>query len=139
MDAATEHDWVKEGLLIEGLQDWSSLSNVHSSFMPESGPPRPTHEIQQLTLNMIRELVSEGLCVLGVPRGRRNPHFEQWDLPLDAAMAKIEDAYVTHFDDRWNWVTMCWLALTEKGKKLALELYHADETDSPRSAVEEDS
>ncbi|MHA7650060.1 hypothetical protein ACX9NE_09980 [Mycobacterium sp. ML4] len=140
MDAAAEHDWVKEGLLIEGLQDWSSLSNVHSSFMPETGPPRPAHEVQQLTLNMIRELVSEGLFVLGVPAGPwRHPHFEPWDLPLDAAMAKIEDAYVTHFDDRWNWVTMCWLAPSEKGKKLALELYYADETESSRSAVEEDS
>jgi hypothetical protein len=33
MDAAIEHDWVKEGLLIEGLRDWISLSNVHSSFL----------------------------------------------------------------------------------------------------------
>jgi hypothetical protein len=42
---------------------------------------------------------------------------------------QIEEAYVTHFDDRWNWVTMCWLAPTEKGKKLGLELYHADESE----------
>jgi hypothetical protein len=131
MDAATEHDWVKEGLLIEGLQDWVSLSNVHSSFMPDTGPPRPSHEVQQLTLSMIRELVGEGLFVLGVPVGlKRNPRFVPWDLPLDEAMAKIEDAYITHFDDRWGWVTMCWLDLTDKGKKLALELYHADEPDS---------
>jgi hypothetical protein len=39
MDAATEHDWVKEGLLIEGLQDSLHLSEVHSSFMPDTGPP----------------------------------------------------------------------------------------------------
>ena len=130
MDAAAEHDWVKQGLLIEDLQDWLHLSLVHSSFMQQTGPPRPTHEVQQLTLGMIRELVSEGLFVLGVPAGpRRKPHFEAWDLPLDAAMAKIEEAYVTHFDDRWNWVTMCWLAPTEKGKKLGLELYHADESE----------
>lgn len=97
--------------------------------MPETGPPRPTHEIQRLTLAMIRELVSEGMCVLGVPRGRPNPQFEPWDLPLDAAMAKIEDAYVYHFDDVWGWRTMCWLDVTEKGKKLALELYHAEGTE----------
>jgi hypothetical protein len=130
MDAATEHDWVKEGLLIEGLRDWSSLSNVHSSFMPKTGPPRPPHEVQQLTLSMIRELVSEGLFVLGEIEGpKRKPRFVPWDLPLDEAMATIEDAYVTHFDDRWGWVTMCWLDLTDKGKKLALELYHADQPD----------
>jgi hypothetical protein len=100
MDAATEHDWVKVGLLIEGLQDWISLSNVHSSFLPETGAPRPLHEVQQLTLNMIRELVSEGLFELGSAAGtNRNPRLAPWDLLLDAAMAKIEDAYVTHFDD----------------------------------------
>ncbi|MHA7650061.1 hypothetical protein ACX9NE_09985 [Mycobacterium sp. ML4] len=139
MDDAAAHDWVREGLLIEGLRDWIHLSEMHSLFMWHTGPPRPAHEVQQLTLNMIRELVSEGLFVLGVPRGRRKPQFEAWDLPLDAAMAEIEDAYVTHFDDVWGWRTVCWLDLTEKGKKLALELYHADETESSRSEVEEGS
>jgi hypothetical protein len=92
--------------------------------------PRPVHELQQLTLNMIRELVSEGLFEVGEIEGpRRTPRFVPWDLSLDEAMAKIEDAYVTHFDDRWGWVTMCWLHLTDTGKKLALELYHADQPD----------
>ena len=127
---ATEHDWVKESLLIEGLHDWIHLSELHSSFMPEAGPPRPLHEVQLLTLSMIRELVGEGLFVLGNIEGpKRNPRFAPWDLSLDEAMAKIEDAYVTHFDDRWGWVTMCWLNLTDKGEKLALERYHADDPD----------
>ncbi len=130
MDVAAAHDWIKEGLLIEGLRDWIDLSEIHSSFMWHTGPPRPAHEVQQLTLNMIRELVSEGLFVLGSAAGtKRNPRLSLWDLPLDAAMAKIHDAYVNHFDDVWGWRTMCWLDLTEKGKKLALELYHADEPD----------
>jgi hypothetical protein len=131
MDAVTEHDWVKEGLLIEGLRDSLHLSEVHASFFSRTSPPRPVHELQQLTLSMIRELVSEGLFVLGEIEGpKRKPCFVPWDLPLDEAMAEIEDAYVTHFDDRRNWMTMCWLNLTDKGKKLALELYHADEPDS---------
>lgn len=77
---------------------------------------------------MIRELISAGLFVLGSAAGtKRSPRLASWDLPLDAAMAKIEDAYVTHFDDVWGWRTMCWLDLTDEGEKLALELYHADE------------
>jgi hypothetical protein len=103
VDAAAEHDWIKDNLLIEGLQDPIYLCEVHSSFLPESGPPRPLHEVQQLTLSTIRQLVGEGLFVLGTIVGsKRNPRFEPWDLPLDAAMAKIQDAYVAHFDDRWN-------------------------------------
>jgi hypothetical protein len=125
-----EHDWVKEGLLIEGLQDWSSLEGVHQAFKSRNtDAPRPVHEVQERTLSMIRELVSEGLFVLGVPTGRKETRFAPWDLPLEAAMAKIEDAYVNHFDDRWGWTTFVWLNPTEKGKKLALELWHADEPD----------
>jgi hypothetical protein len=131
MDTATEHERVKDGLLIEGLQDWIYLSEVHQQFVSAGDTERPPHEVQELTLNMIRELVSEGLFVLGTPVGpKRNPRFASWDLPLDEAMAKIEHAYVTHFDDRRNWTTMCWLNLTDKGEKLALERYHADEQDS---------
>jgi hypothetical protein len=131
MDAATEHDWVKEGLLIEGLQDWIHFNEVHTLFLSYVGSQRPLSEVQQLTLSMVRELVGEGLFVLGVPVGlKRKPRFALWDLPLDEAMAKIEDAYVNHFDDRWAWRTVCWLDLTDKGKELALELYHAEEPDS---------
>jgi hypothetical protein len=80
-----------------------------------------------LTLDVIREVVSEGSFVLGVPT--RQGGFDAWGLPLDVAMAKIEDTYVKNFDDRWGWTTIVWMDQTEKGKKLALELYHADDPD----------
>lgn len=76
---------------------------------------------------MIRELVTEGLFVLGVLAKKAPSGFEPWDLTLDAAMAKIEERYVDNFDDRWNWKTFVWLALTEEGKALALKLDHADD------------
>jgi hypothetical protein len=69
MDAATEHDWVKENLLIEGLQDSLYFGEVHTLFFSYVGSQRPLREVQQLTLSMIRELVSEGLFVLGEDRG----------------------------------------------------------------------
>jgi hypothetical protein len=106
--------------------DAISLGNVHTVFMYDNhSPKRPLHEAQVLTLDMIRELVREGLFVLGVPT--RQGGFAAWDLPLDAAMVKIEAAYVKNFEDRWGWTTMVWMDQTEKGKKLALELYHADD------------
>jgi hypothetical protein len=125
---ASDFDQVRENLIIEGLMDAISLGNVHTAFMYDNySPKRPLHEAQVLTLDMIRELVREGLFVLGVPT--RQGGFDAWDLPLDVAMAKIEDAYVKNFDDRWGWTTMVWMDQTEKGKKLALELYHADDPD----------
>ena len=62
----SEHDDVKERLLIEGLQDWIHLSEVHTTFAFDNRTPkRPVAEAQQLTLGMIRELVEEGLFILG--------------------------------------------------------------------------
>jgi hypothetical protein len=126
---ASDHDHVKEALLIEGLRDWIHLSEVHSAFIPDTGPRPPLEELQELTLNMIHELVSEGLFVLGQPSPTKDDptDFTQWQLPLDAAMAKIKDAYVNNFEDRHNWITMVWMNQTDKGEKLALELYHAEE------------
>jgi hypothetical protein len=123
---ASDNDQVRENLLIEGLMDAISLGEVHGAYFGQDAahaPPVP--QVQKQTLDMIRELVSEGMFVLGVPT--RQGEFEAWDLPLDAAMAKIEDAYVKNFDDRWGWTTMVWMDQTDKGKKLALELYHADD------------
>jgi hypothetical protein len=74
---------------------------------------------------MIRELVSEGLFVLGAPT--RRGEFDAWDVPLDVAMTKIENAYVKNFDDRWGWVTIAWLNQTDEGKKLALDLDQSSE------------
>jgi hypothetical protein len=124
---ASDHDQVVENLLIEGLSDAISLGEVHGDFARRGNTETlPIRQVQELTLKTIRDLVHDGLFVLGNPnRGS----FNSWDLPLDAAMAKIEDAYVKHFDDWWSWTAMVWMNLTEKGKELALELYHADEPD----------
>jgi len=126
--ATSEHDDVKEGLLIEGLQDWIRLGEVNTTFLFDNHTPkRPVAEAQQLTLSMIRELVSEDLFVLGVPDKKAPSGFKPWDLPLDEAMAKIEERYVANYDDRWGWTACAWLQLTEKGRTLALQLYHAED------------
>jgi hypothetical protein len=125
---ARDFDNVKEGLLIEGLQDWIYLSWIHAGFEFNNHiPVRPVAEAQQLTLRVIRELVDEGLFILGVPDKKAASGFRQWNLPLNEAIAMIENKYVTHFEDRWHWVTCAWLALTERGKVLALKLDHADD------------
>jgi len=59
------------------------------------------------------------LFALGVPTRRDGSN--AWDLPLDVAMAKIEDAYVKNFDDRWGGQRWSGRSDRKKGKKLALE------------------
>lgn len=125
----SEHDDVKEGLLIEGLRDWIRLGEVHQEFLfGDETPKRSVAEAQQLTLSMIRELVEEGLFDLGEIVRKSHDGFEAWDLPLNDAMASIEDKYVANFDDRWGWTACAWLQLTEKGRALALRLYHAEDS-----------
>jgi hypothetical protein len=121
---------VRERQLIGGLQGPVDVSEVHYSFLDYVSCARPNFPaVQKWTLGMIRELVSDGLFVLGLPSpSTANPEgFNPWDLPLDAAMVKLEDAYVKHFDDKRNWTGMAWLKLTDKGKKLARELQRAND------------
>jgi hypothetical protein len=93
---ASEHDDMKERLVIEGLQDWIHLSEIHQAFAFENHAKRPVAEAQALTLDMIRELVNEGLLVLGVPEKNEPSGFKPWDVSLDEAMAEIEYKYVTN-------------------------------------------
>jgi hypothetical protein len=123
----SEHDRVKDNLLVEGLQDWIRLGEVHTAFrFDDHASKRSVAEAQRLTLSMIRELVDEGLFDLGEIVRNTNGGFEAWNLSLDEAMAEIEQKYVTHFDDRWGWTACAWLQVTDKGRALALQLYHAD-------------
>ncbi len=79
---------MKEGLLIEGLQDWINLSDVHQAFAFDGrNPKRSAAEAQKLTLAKIRELVQERLFILGVPDETEPSGFKPWNLPLDDAMA----------------------------------------------------
>lgn len=124
---AVPFEAVKENLLIEGLVDAISLGEIHGSFFgkdPASAPP--VSEVQANTLAMVRELLSEGLFVLGtlVPRGG----FQPSDMSLETALRTIEEAYVQHHDDRDAWMTMFWLLSTEKGEELARALENSDDT-----------
>lgn len=124
----SEHDDVKADLLVEGLRDWIRLGEVHTWFLFENHTPkRSVAEAQQLTLAMIRELVEEGLFDLGEIVRNTNDGFEAWPVPLDEAIAEIERKYVANYDDRWGWTACAWLQLTEKGRAVALRLYHADD------------
>ena len=124
------HDVVRKTQLTESLQGPVDISEVHYSFLDWVSYASPNFAaVQKWTLEMIRELVDDGLFVLGVPSpSDANPEgFIPWDISLDDAMARIEDAYIAHFKDKSKWTGMAWLKLTDKGRKLALELQRANE------------
>ena len=64
--------------------------------------------------------------MLGVPNRKAPAGFDRWDESLDAAMARIDHAYVKDFEDRWGWTTFVWLKATDKGKELGRQLFDAE-------------
>jgi hypothetical protein len=110
----------RENILIEGIDDWVSLSGVHSYVLQENRTAPPS-EVQQKTLETIRSLVSDGLVELGDLAGE-DGSFVAWNTPLDESMKEIHDIYVNHFDDKLNWTIYCWLNLTAKGEQIAESL-----------------
>lgn len=127
------YEQVKENLIVEGLRDWISLREVHGDLVAAEAPQTPLAKVQKQTLQLIRQLVGDGLFILGTPSPTKADRagFTPWDLPLDAAMARIEAAYVDNYDDRDSWYFMVWMDQTDKGRKLALQLYRADNPDGP--------
>jgi hypothetical protein len=71
--------------------------------------------------------MAEGLFTPGEPDNNEPSGFKPSDTPLDELMAEVENACVHNFDNRDGWSFCVWLALTKKGKTLALQLYHADD------------
>jgi hypothetical protein len=78
-------------------------------------------DIQDMTLELIRSVVNEGLFELGELSGD-NGVFIAWDSHLDEALERIRDVYVKNFDDANVWPWFCWLNLTPKGERVARDI-----------------
>jgi hypothetical protein len=102
-------------LLTDGLADDCVSLSLVDSRVYQQYPTATLAERWAITLDAIREMVSEGLFEVG-DRSGGNDRFAAFDEPLDASMKKIRDAYVANYDDRLGWVFRFWLELTEKGR-----------------------
>lgn len=98
-------------MLISGLYDQVPLAEVESVITGEHLAQTVAAQ-QELALSAIRSLVDAGLM-----------EFDGWDdLPLDAAMSRVYDLFVNHYDDPGMWAFSVWLKLTEAGAQYAREL-----------------
>ncbi|MGJ6125672.1 hypothetical protein QN239_24165 [Mycolicibacterium sp. Y3] len=136
MDTDTPPDCagnLRQELLYDGLYDWVSLADANSDAV-KFCPDVPKPQRQELLLEILRELVSEGLFLVGSldnPDGR----FAAFDEPLDEVMARIRHAYIDNNDDRSGWVFRFWFELTDKGTAAATETEYGREL---ARGVEED-
>ena len=106
----------REEVLLWGLVDWVELDRIHW-YVARENRAEPLSVIQNKTLDLIHSLVSEGMFTLGDLT--ENCRFAAWTTPLEEAIRRIRDAYVTNFDDQNTWPWICWLDLTERGQQVA--------------------
>lgn len=106
----------RESILLRGLSDWVALDRIHGD-VSETMPGAPAAAIQTATLDLIHDVVEEGLFELGDVTGDRG--FSAWATPLNESMERIRRVYVAGFDNQYVWPWYCWLNLTDKGEQVA--------------------
>jgi hypothetical protein len=124
MPMSTTREAVRNGLLIAALGGPIDLNAV-DWHVKHRNPSASPSDVQNETLAAIREWVSEGLFRLGAPRGAAK-RFVAWRRSLDHSLHKISHAYVKHYGDPEKWMFSAWLALTAKGKQLAVSFEEKD-------------
>jgi hypothetical protein len=108
---------IRNGLLVEGLGKPVDLNAVDWHVRHRNRSAAPS-EIQNETLDIIRDVVREGLFRLGSVSDKGG-RFVAWRRSLDHSMHKISHVYVKHYDDPERWMFSAWLALTAEGRQLA--------------------
>jgi hypothetical protein len=112
-------DRLRAELLTSGLSDWVPLAEVITAITHYHLAETLTEE-QELALSTIRSLLHDGLMKIG---GLPGPgQIPDWGLSIDAAMDRVYDLYVTHYDEPIKWEFIVWLGLTENGERVARTL-----------------
>jgi hypothetical protein len=113
----TALDRLRMELLTSGLSDWVPMVEVQTAItyyhLAETLPGQ-----QDLALRTIRSLLQDGLMQIGDLPGP-DGKFPAWDLSIDAAMERIHDRFVRHYDDPTQWEFSIWLGLTDTGRRTA--------------------
>jgi hypothetical protein len=110
----------RNDVLENGLTDWVPLERVHW-YVSNEHKGQPPSAIQSKVVDLITELVADGLFVLGDTTGEGGT-FVPWNLPLADALTRIGDVYINNFDDSNTWGWAVWLDLTAKGRPAAEQL-----------------
>jgi hypothetical protein len=121
---STARDEVRNGLLLDALGKPVDLNAV-DWHVRHRNPSASPSEVQNETLEVIRDLVSDGLFRLGAV-SEKSERFVAWRRSLDHSLHKISHAYVQHYDDPERWMFSAWLSLTAKGEQLARSLEEKD-------------
>src|ERR1700721_625261 len=115
---------VRNQLLIDALGGPIVLKAVVRQVKPHNPAASPV-EVQNETLDAIREWVSDELFRIGAPVGK-SQRFEAWHHRSEHSLHQISHVYVKHYGDPEKWMFSAWLSLTGKGELLARSLEEKD-------------
>ncbi len=77
---------------------------------------------QDLVLSSIRSLLDEGLMDIGEIVGGSDERIDSWGLPPAAAVERLREVFVDHYDEPDLWEYTVWLGLTPAGETAAQQL-----------------
>ncbi|MBB3602280.1 hypothetical protein FHT40_001913 [Mycolicibacterium sp. BK556] len=121
----------RSDVLQDGLVDWVPLERIHWSVSNEN-KGQPASAIRTKVVDLITDLVTEGLFVIGDTTGEGGV-FVPWKLPLADALSRIREVYIDDFDESNTWGWAVWLDLTDKGQPVAEKInaeWRASQADS---------
>jgi len=107
-----------EELVMRGADDWVMAAEV--AWIAESiGEARCADPIRELSIALIRRVLENELMEIGeVGDGG----FFEWGLPIDEAVERADRAW-RDLDRVPNLGDVCWLENTEKGARLAEQIF----------------
>jgi hypothetical protein len=124
MSMSSTREALRNDLLLEALGKPIDLNAVDWRVKHHNPSASPL-EVQNETLDAIREWVTDGLFRLGAPTGK-SQRFVTWHRSLEQSLHEISHNYVKHYGDPEKWMYAVWLSLTAKGELLARSLEEKD-------------
>jgi hypothetical protein len=107
----------REKILVEGRHDWVKLAQVHD-YVALENLLLSLPEVQRKILDLVRSMAVEGVIAPGELKDH-GARFVPWDISIDDAIQRFAAEYIDRFDDRTGWPWTLWLAVTDKGKRVA--------------------
>ncbi|BBZ70197.1 hypothetical protein [Mycobacterium paraseoulense] len=114
-------DRLRRRLLFDAVGNCLPMAHVTSVMRREQLADTVAAQ-QELVLRTIRSLLDDGLMKIGDILGASDERVVPWDLSIDAAMDRLRDLFVGHYDEPTLWDLAVWLQLTPDGERLAESL-----------------
>jgi hypothetical protein len=111
-------DSLRVRLLSDARGNCLPMAHVTSVMRREDLAHTPAAR-QDLALRTIRSLLDDGLIEIGDILGASDERIVPWDLSVDAAMERVYDLFIGHYDEPALWEFTIWLGLTPAGERLA--------------------